>query len=232
MDQRDKIGRFVKGIKVWDMVLSGVMPMPWNKGKKMSNEFKEKLKISHLGQVPWNKNTKGICKPNNGSFKNGQESWNKGLTKETDKRVLESSKKRTGLKRTKETIKKMSLSKKGKPCTFIKNKFKIGDIRLIGKNNFNWKGGITHKNRRLRASSMWKSWRKAVFLRDKFTCQNPNCPLCHNEIGHFLHPHHIKAFSTYPELRFDINNGITYCKDFHLKSGLHKNIKYQRMGAD
>ena len=72
---------------------------------------------------------------------------------------------------------------------------------------------------------MWKIWREAVFLKDNFTCQNNNCFYCNNKIGVMLHSHHIKSFAEYPELRFDINNGITYCKEFHINSKkLHKGI--------
>ena len=48
----------------------------WNKGKKLTEEQIKNFSKSHLGQVPWNKNTKGIMV-----------AWNKGLTKETDIRV-------------------------------------------------------------------------------------------------------------------------------------------------
>lgn len=87
-----------------------------------------------------------------------------------------------------------------------------------------WKGGVTPLNKLLRVSSMWKIWREAVFLRDNFTCQNKDCEFCNNEIGVMLHPHHIKQVSLFPELVFNINNGITYCADYHLKSGMHKGI--------
>lgn len=91
--------------------------------------------------------------------------------------------------------------------------FKEGQHK--GKDNPSWKGGITPLNRLLRASSKYKIWRELVFLRDNFTCQNPNCKFCYNKIGGRLHAHHIKSFAEYYELRFDINNGITLCKNFH-----------------
>lgn len=103
--------------------------------------------------------------------------------------------------------------------------FKEGDIRITKENNPNWNGGITPLNILLRKKSMWKIWREAVFLRDNFTCQNKNCKLCNNKIGIMLHPHHIKPLSQFPELVFEIDNGITYCAEFHLKSGLHVGIK-------
>ena len=49
----------------------------WNKGKKLSEEHRKKLSESHKGQVAWNKGTKGIMKPNNGSFQKGHAMGNK-----------------------------------------------------------------------------------------------------------------------------------------------------------
>ena len=102
--------------------------------------------------------------------------------------------------------------------------------KLLGENNYNWKGGITPLNNLLRKRSMWKIWREAVFLRDNFTCQNPNCEFCSNKIGVLLHPHHIKPLSQFPKLAFRVDNGITYCAEFHIKSGLHKNM--QQIGRE
>ena len=75
---------------------------------------------------------------------------------------------------------------------------------------------------RLRKSLKYKDWRNQVFGRDNWICQNPNCKYCGNKIGTYLHAHHIKSFSEYITLRFNVDNGITYCRNYHLKSNLHK----------
>jgi hypothetical protein len=56
----------------------------------------------------------------------------------------------------------------------------------------------------------YKHWIKSVFKRDKYTCQH-----C-GRIGGKLNAHHIKPFAKYPELRLDVNNGITYCRQCHI----------------
>ena len=58
----------------------------------------------------------------------------------------------------------------------------------------------------------WKIWRESVFERDNYTCQD-----C-GQIGGYLEPHHIKPKSKYPKLIYDINNGITYCIECHMKN--------------
>ena len=96
---------------------------------------------------------------------------------------------------------------------------------LAGEKHPNWKGGITSKNRRLRHASEYIDWRNKVFERDDFTCKNYNCPFCNNERGVELHPHHIKPFANYEQLRYDVDNGIAYCSKYHIHGGLHKIIK-------
>jgi len=80
---------------------------------------------------------------------------------------------------------------------------------LAGDLHWNWKGGITPEYIKIRNSTQYKEWRLQVFGRDNFTCQH-----CENR-GVYLIAHHIKSFALFPELRFDINNGITYCKECH-----------------
>ena len=80
----------------------------WNKGKKATQEQIRKNSESHKGQKAWNKDTKGIMKPNSTSFKKGQIPWSKGLTKETSELVRKIAEKRKGQKRTPEQRKRFS----------------------------------------------------------------------------------------------------------------------------
>jgi len=81
-----------------------------------------------------------------------------------------------------------------------------------GKDNVNWKGGITPENEKIRKSIEFRLWRESVFARDNWICRN-----CLKRGGK-LHPHHILPFAKFPELRFAINNGITLCKECHKKT--------------
>lgn len=63
----------------------------------------------------------------------------------------------------------------------------------------------------IRKSFEYRNWRMSVFERDKFKCQMPGC----ETIERYIEANHIMKFSDYPELRFDINNGITLCKPCH-----------------
>lgn len=88
-------------------------------------------------------------------------------------------------------------------------RFKTEDV--VGEKNNNWKGGITPINRIARGSKKYFTWRKMVFERDNYTCRE-----C-NKRGGNLEAHHIKAFALFTDLRYDLDNGITYCVDCHKK---------------
>lgn len=88
--------------------------------------------------------------------------------------------------------------------------------------NPNYKGGITPKNKKIRASDDYKAWRQEVFKRDNFTCLD-----C-GQVGHALHAHHIKPFSTHVALRFEVANGATLCKSCHSLHHANMNFKYDR----
>lgn len=63
------------------------------------------------------------------------------------------------------------------------------------------------ENHKKRNSYSYRKWRAAVIARDK-VCQS--CGSTKN-----LEAHHIKPFATHPELRLDVNNGITLCRECH-----------------
>ena len=83
---------------------------------------------------------------------------------------------------------------------------------MKGEAHFNWKGGKTAERQLDMASREYKAWRKAVFERDNYTCQ-----MCGDNRGGNLRAHHIKPYRDYPELRHDVDNGITYCEKCHIK---------------
>ena len=90
-----------------------------------------------------------------------------------------------------------------------REKSKVTSKDKSGANHWNWKGGITPKNQKERNSQEARSWRKAVFERDEYTCQ-----LC-GQIGGKLNAHHIKPWATYKLLRYEISNGVTLCESCH-----------------
>ena len=68
----------------------------------------------------------------------------------------------------------------------------------------------------------YKEWRTAVFKRDNFHCQQ--CTSTTNEIQ----AHHIKLWSRFKELRFDVDNGITLCVQCHKLE--HKRMRREAKG--
>lgn len=59
---------------------------------------------------------------------------------------------------------------------------------------------------------VYRDWRIQVYKRDKFTCQMPGC-----SYKKYLNAHHIQKWASASSLRFDVDNGITLCKNCHKK---------------
>lgn len=143
----------------------------------------------------------------------GKSTWNKGIPcsqKEKD-RLLSY---RLGSKASEKTKQKMRLAKLGikKSLEHCKN-ISTAKKRLVIEGKHNWGDGTKSIERvKIYNSFQFRNWRKEVFKRDNYICQQ--CKVR----GGYLEAHHIKPFSLFPELRFVIDNGITLCKKCHIKT--------------
>ena len=115
---------------------------------------------------------------------------------------------------------KMSAAAKARPSNRIGRKHtpearakisaKTRENAAKGKRAPGYIDGRGVERRGLRLSPELKRWRYDVFLRDEFACCH-----CGDDTGGNLNAHHIRPFAKFPELRFDIRNGVTLCKGCH-----------------
>lgn len=78
----------------------------------------------------------------------------------------------------------------------------------------NWKGGISRVYKNGYYSTAYKKWREKIFEKDNYTCQKCGAQSAIGERT-YLTPHHIKLFAKYPDLRYEVTNGITLCENCH-----------------
>ena len=177
------------------------------------------------GNIPWNK---GV--PNSG-FKQGYTPYNKGQphseeekskisealknyylihvhptseeTKQKISKALMGQQNAKGHKVSEESRKRMSQNMKGRKAWNKDKPF----MAIRGSNHHNWKGGVCKDDER--HTLEWKLWRRQVFERDNYTCQD-----C-GESGVYVEPHHIVPRRIDKEKVFDITNGITLCRPCH-----------------
>lgn len=123
-----------------------------------------------------------------------------------------------------------SKTDKGKARLKLQNK---------GENAWNWKGGITPIRTQIYRSDLFRNWRKEVFKRDNWTCQE-----C-GTVGGNIHAHHIKSFADIIEdnniktledaLKCeelgDINNGVCLCEECHKLTDTYGWKGYHRKNA-
>ena len=80
---------------------------------------------------------------------------------------------------------------------------------FVGTNNPNYRHGLTDIFHSIRNSARYKKWRIVIFKRDNWTCQ-----ICERKGGN-IEADHIKPFALFPELRFELSNGRTLCRECH-----------------
>jgi len=160
------------------------------------------------GHVPWNKNKKRSQKVRKKISKSIKALWQNSKYREhMSKAHKGKSSSMKGKSHTRETKEKISKQLLGRRLSEITRK-KIGEAKKKER-HWNWKGGITPINIKIRNSFKCKEWKNKVFVRNDWTCQK-----CKRR-GVELQAHHILIFSQFPKLKFDINNGITLCKNCH-----------------
>ncbi len=182
-------GDFKKGQIPWNKGLKGAQ-VAWNKGKKHTPEHLINQSNAHKGFSPSLETREKISKANK-----GKNTWIKGL--------------KLG-PRSEETKRKISEAQRGqkrRPLT-EKEKRHLSTFNRGEKSKW-WKGGITPENQKIRTSIDSNLWKISIFSRNNYTCQK------YGIRGGDLQAHHILNFSQYPELRFAIDNGITFSKKAH-----------------
>ena len=156
-------------------------------GKKHSPEALEKIRLTHLGKKrpPRTKE------------------WSERIAASKREKYIGAGNPFYGKHHSEETRRLISQKQKANP------KFK-----RLGAKHWNWQGGISDNHSKLRSENRAKlsEWRKAVYGRDYYTCQNCGGRGSRNQR---LNAHHIKSFTKYPELRFEVRNGITLCEKCH-----------------
>lgn len=87
-----------------------------------------------------------------------------------------------------------------------------------GESSRNWQGGKESERKKLMSTSAYLKWRKSVFERDNYTCQE--CGVKERK----MHTDHIEPFSSNPDARMDIDNGRTLCIPCHFKDTFGKEM--------
>jgi len=191
-----------------------------------------------LGRSPYSKEMEEIGKFSKTAYNNQFGTWNNaliesGLDVNVNRKITEEDMKNEILRLNEKLgdVPTFSDMKKfGKYCPELYNK-RMGTYRdaikscglepystPTGKDSPHWNGGQTNFYK----TDAGLAWRKAVFQRDNYTCQD-----CGDGSGGNLNAHHIKRRKEFPEIELMVWNGVTLCVDCHAER--HKNDKVYEM---
>ena len=72
--------------------------------------------------------------------------------------------------------------------------------------------GSSPERQRVYASAEWKAILRAVYKRDGYACRECAAP---KSTPKSLHAHHVYPWAGFPELRYDVDNLVTLCRNCH-----------------
>ncbi len=182
------------------------------KGYKHSEETIKKIKLALTGRLLSKEHKKKLSLSRMGHF----------VSEETKRKIGLANK---GKEVSKEVRKLRSEILKGKLGRNKGKHWKVKDTSkmhhtswnkglkgfLAGEGHYNWiKDRSKLAKHQERNDMAYKEWRLQVYKRDNFKCriENQDCS------GRII-AHHILPWSDFPELRYNINNGITLCQAHH-----------------
>ena len=158
--------------------------------------------MAHKGNIPWNKGKNGF-----------QVAWNKGLKLSTlpEFSAMGFQKGNNKWDNEKTRVTQFKQGANASPST----QFKKGCIPLHafpkGEKPWNY---IEDRSKVLTRghpfTAEYIAWRTSVFQRDGYKCR-----MGQGDCGNYVEAHHILTYKDYPELRYQINNGITLCRSHH-----------------
>lgn len=139
----------------------------------------------------------------------------KKLSEEHKKKLSEAAKKRSPI--SEETRRRMSKASKGRKMSENTKKKLFESL---------YKPELTEEDRAdRRIIPGYKEWVQEVYKLDNYTCRK--CI----QVGGKLNAHHIESYNNNRELRIEVSNGITLCKechrDFHHQYGRGNNTRAQ-----
>jgi hypothetical protein len=190
------------------------------KGKKLSSEHKEKLRLSHLGQISHNKGKTVSKETRELNRQRALLQFKNGMSKETKEKI---SKTLTGIKRSKDFCIQLGLRNKGKKLSLeTREKISRNNARVwLGKkrpdvsgiNSSNWQGGKSFEPYPL---GWTKTFREQIRHRDNYKCQI--CGVHEVDCIVKLHVHHID----YNKENLSLNNLISLCVKCHTKTNYNR----------
>ena len=192
MHYKNEKGQFIKGGKRPQWLIDKTAKKL--KGRKLSEEHRKNIGKGNKGRKLSEETKRKISEAHKGL------KHSKATRDKLSKSLL-------GRKLSKETCDKMSNTRKGKELPW---RDKINESLPRGEKHHRWIKDRSKIQQHLRNNPVYQQWRKKVFKRDNWTCKLKDSN-CEGKIK----AHHIRGWAKYPNLRYEVDNGITLCEFHH-----------------